>query len=648
MVAEKKTKREEVSGKLRIGDMWNAITIIAMSQTNPLKAIAEFVENSIDAKSRNITIVRGKKRGRAYLRVTDDGEGIPCDEQGIPDFKYVATHICDSIKRQMREKGVTGIQGEFGIGLLSFWTVGQELTLTCSGNNGHTYQMRMIKGNPGYTVRKSRMLFPADGTELIVTPILPGIRRFSGEKIQWYLASELRDRIRTSGVNIKVIDRQARREFDVQPRHFEGQLLHQLPVAATSFGDIYLELYMTQPGHENNVGLYRSGTRVIENMSGLDRFSRDPWTSGYLEGIIDAPFLKLTPGTRGGVIHDETYMAFCSALEPVEKELVKFIQEQREAEDQRASRQILKSVQKALREALLALPAEEYDWFNIRTAGHGQASSQVSLAGEKIQGTEQDNESSPAVVPVQKQFFEYEGSLFSVCVVPASCVVPVNSEKHFRVLPRDKSGRPVEKALQFCWHIVDGDGQITNSHGECATFIAGAEPGLTRIEVTVTQAKIECHGEALITVTDSLIPEAKNGSKTRKGLPGYTFHKAPGQLWRSKYDEEKNLVIINSGHRDFVYASRNNARKLRYICRLFSKELVFKNFPGIPSDQLLERMIELSLYNGLLPAGVEHEQVAKHRTSNIQHQTLNCSDFGVGRSMFGVGCSATERERGYP
>lgn len=39
----------ENSGRLKIGDHWNAISIIALSQTNPLKAIAEFVENSINA-----------------------------------------------------------------------------------------------------------------------------------------------------------------------------------------------------------------------------------------------------------------------------------------------------------------------------------------------------------------------------------------------------------------------------------------------------------------------------------------------------------------------------------------------------------------------------------------------------------------------
>lgn len=45
-------------GKLKIGDDWNAIRIIALSQSNPLKAIAEFVENSIDAADRSASIKR--------------------------------------------------------------------------------------------------------------------------------------------------------------------------------------------------------------------------------------------------------------------------------------------------------------------------------------------------------------------------------------------------------------------------------------------------------------------------------------------------------------------------------------------------------------------------------------------------------------
>src|SRR6059058_3847766 len=57
-----KTKSKD-SGKLKIGDDWNAIRIIALSQSNPLKAIAEFVENSIDAHAKTITITRPAREG---------------------------------------------------------------------------------------------------------------------------------------------------------------------------------------------------------------------------------------------------------------------------------------------------------------------------------------------------------------------------------------------------------------------------------------------------------------------------------------------------------------------------------------------------------------------------------------------------------
>src|SRR5437667_137884 len=395
------------SGRLRIGDDWNAITIIALSQQNPLKAVAEFVENSIDASARNITITRGRDRGQHFLRIKDDGPGVPRDEQGLPNFQYVATHICDSIKRQLKQNGAKGVQGEFGIGLLSFWTVGEELFLTSMGGDGRAYQMQMRKGDPKYEVRQKSTLFAEGGTELTIRPLLPGIRQFSVEKLQWYLASELRDRIRQTGVQIKIIDRTSRTEFKVEPRQFEGRLLHQL--ARQVSPQMYIELYLNRPDPANLVGLYRAGTRVLENISKLPVFSKPPWNSGYLQGIVEAGYLNLTPGTRTGVIQDEALARLEAELQPVEQQLLQLIQEQRRAEEEQTSRDVLRSIQKAIKEAILTLPAEEYDWFNIREeTASNRAEAEPSRDGEPMI-IHEGASGNKLAMPPQKQFFDFPG-----------------------------------------------------------------------------------------------------------------------------------------------------------------------------------------------------------------------------------------------
>jgi hypothetical protein len=53
--------------------------------------------------------------------------------------------------------------------------------------------------------------------------------------------------------------------------------------------------------------------------------------------------------------------------------------------------------------------------------------------------------------------------------------------------------------------------------------------------------------------------------------------------------------VANNGHWDFVYGSHSRALKLPYLVRLYAKELVIRNFMGLPADQLPERMVELSL-----------------------------------------------------
>ena len=590
-------------GKLKIGDDWNAIRIIALTQSNPLKAIAEFVENSIDAHAKTVIITRGREHGEHYLSIRDDGDGVPRNDEGKPNFKYVATHICDSIKRRLKAEGVgNGLQGEFGIGLLSFWTLGDQLTMISTGSDQRSYQMTMSKGDPGYAVSPRRVLFSEGGTEVRISPLLEGIRTLSGEKIQWYLASEVRDRIRSAKVRVTVIDKLARKQYEVEPRVYEGRLLHQLPAIRTPLGDAYAELYLAEPADSCRVALTRAGTRVLEDLATLPGLERAPWSSRYLQGLIDVPFLNLTPGTRSGIIHDERYAALLEALQSLEADLNGIIEAQQRAEEEQASQQSLRAIQRAFREALLALPPEEYDWFDVQARARSEIGSVRATGGEAGRATKEDGAAELGVTEpcfnsgVQKQFFDYAGPLFSVLISPGSTTIPVNEQRRFRALPRDRSRRRVEEDLQFSWEIVEGGGSLASTVDQELEYRAPSTPGLARLKILVRQHKVTCTAEALLTITDSLESSMSETVVNTRGLPGYTFERATGELWRSRFDLERNLIIVNSGHRDFVFATKNRALQLRYLVRLYVKELVLRNFAGVSQEQLLERMIELSLY----------------------------------------------------
>ena len=589
-------------GRLRIGNDWNAITIIALAQSNPLKAVAEFVENSIDAGARRIQIVRGREQGPPYLLIHDDGDGVRRDADGMPDFDYVATHICDSFKRHLQHQGPAGLQGEFGIGLLSFWTLGDTLELTSAGADGRNYQMTMTRNDPNYVVSRTRTLTPVAGTELRIAPLLPGVRGFTGEKLDRYLASELRDRIRQSGVQIDIVDRRARKRFRVMPRQFDGDRLH-VPAVPTANGDIDLELYLTDSG-TGAVGLFRRGTRVVDDVATLDELS-GVWASGRLEGIIDVPFLTLTPGTRSGVVRDGAFRTWVDTMTPVTRHLEEAVDDRRKAEQARASRRLLRSVQRALREALLVLPPEDYDWFHIRQSTASASDQQPSQRDAGLLAANGDDASGVDGTQItsdaghaQHDFFDTPGPMHSVRITPAASVIRVDRTQTLRAVVSDAARRHITAGATLDWRILEGGGAIEPVAGAQTEFIAPGQPGLVRVEIVARQADIVCEHEAAISVTDELLPtdDERRAGKASNGLPGYSFEHASGSALRSRFDAERNLILVNNAHRDFVYASKTRALKLRYIGRLYAKELVQKNFPAASAEDKLERMIELTLY----------------------------------------------------
>src|SRR5438093_814277 len=140
------------TGRLRAADPFELIRWLARSQTDPRKALAELVQNSLDAQARTVTITRVRERGLATLRVLDDGEGVIPELARPEALAYVATHIGHSRKRNLtpEQRRELLLQGQYGIGLLGFWSIGAELEVRSQVAGGDPWVLRMWEEKPSH------------------------------------------------------------------------------------------------------------------------------------------------------------------------------------------------------------------------------------------------------------------------------------------------------------------------------------------------------------------------------------------------------------------------------------------------------------------------------------------------------------------
>jgi hypothetical protein len=141
----KAARREVRTGRLRAADPFELIRWLARSQTDPRKALAELVQNSLDAAARTVTITRVRERGAATLHVHDDGEGIIPELPRPEALAYIATHIGHSRKRNLtpEQRRELLLQGQYGIGLLGFWSIGAELEVRSQLSGDEPWALRM-------------------------------------------------------------------------------------------------------------------------------------------------------------------------------------------------------------------------------------------------------------------------------------------------------------------------------------------------------------------------------------------------------------------------------------------------------------------------------------------------------------------------
>ena len=96
----KPTKALEKSAQIELepADPFELIRWLARSQPDPRKAVAELVQNSLDAGAENITLERSRMGSGVVLKIRDDGEGVLPKMARTEALRYLASNIGHSHK----------------------------------------------------------------------------------------------------------------------------------------------------------------------------------------------------------------------------------------------------------------------------------------------------------------------------------------------------------------------------------------------------------------------------------------------------------------------------------------------------------------------------------------------------------------------
>lgn len=557
---------------LELGNVQNAILFLQQSQTDPQKAVAELVENSIDAKAKNVTITRLRKGGHLSLLVSDDGEGVPPDASGDPDIEGVAKRICASLKRRLPPESQEGIQGQFGIGILGFAAAGEELFIRSRRDGSKTKAIRLRAYETNYEPIDSPPHLRGRGTEAEVRGIRRDIQnRLTAEKLQRYLSEELRDRIRRSGVRIVIDDRVgARKKLNVTPREFSGRKLASgQKELMTRAGRLKLDLYFAFPkeGERALVAVARNGTRLLADLLECEELHHSPWDCNVLEGVIDLSGLKPSPTTRHGFLPDEAYEVLVSRLKDLESGIQFEIDELRKRFDEQVSKEVLEKLKRAFAEVMEEL-SEDYSWFEKPGTGVRTGDPRPTGPGGKRR---------PVLLSA--------GPLAEVRVSPKVAVIGPEETRVLSAKCFDPAGALIPSGVSFSWWT--GSTLLSlKASDQVVRIESSSREGEALVRVTARLKGLEAIGESRIVIT-----KARN----QFGFPPPEFLPAPLESWRSKFSSERGVIEINSGHRDYERAKKLGGKgEIRYLSKLYAKELVLLNQGSAPASQLLESMIELT------------------------------------------------------
>ena len=593
--------------KLQPADPFDLIRWLARTQSDPRKAVAELVQNSIDARARMIKIERRRLKGKAALVITDDGEGVLPHLEREAALRYIGTHIGHSHKLGLSpsERHARVIAGQYGVGLLGFWAIGSRMELRSRVAGSEVHTLALEEDRP--TARLGRTPHALDArptyTEIAIFDLHEAAQRpLSGRRLADYLAAELRGPLLQTGVDVEVTDHMARglaqKRFAVTPRRFDGVPL-EVPaeLAVDGYPPIRIELYLSRGAEHPSIQLACAGTLVAENLADIDvlGFHEAPWVGRDVTGIIDFPAFQVPPGTRRGVVPNAAAVAFSRALATLEPQVTRELERfdrQRRAE---ADRHLVDELRKALKGLRERMPHYELPAVHTGSEATGPSTqgkalpppSPTGIAGvpAPAEGDVAEEQGHP-----QPDLFP-PGPLARIAIVPTAIEVEVGRERRVAVDARDASDRRITEGFTIKWHLVQdataADGlRVTGADSRRPAIAASGDvlPGTrAMLNVEVREDTTVLHAEAAVTVI-----AARERDHGGFGVPRPELVDAPGASWRSRMAGTQWQV--NAGHEDYV-ALGNYRGRVRYLVALLGKEIVQQTYTQPGTGELLEHLV---------------------------------------------------------
>lgn len=637
------------SVKLRPNDPFDLIRLLARSQSDPRKAVAELVQNSLDAGARRIEIQWFNEKGRRALSIWDDGAGVFPEMERGEALRRIAQTIGHSHKRDLTpaQRREELILGKYGIGLIGFWSVGEVLELRSRVGGGKAEVLRLREDRSQgevFTSRSRRLDEPETFTEVTIRSVHDAaLGKVRPPRLQAYLATELRGQLLEREAVVRIRDRvargRARKEFFVQPQPFVGRPIEGLDaLEVPGYESARLELYLVAEDEDRRgrVSLACGGTVVLDDIAEIDGTDavRAPWSSGRFEGVIDFPDLHVAPASRRGFAHDEPVAAFLEQLAELEATLAKTIAEENERREALRSEQVARKIRQAFVGVAEALP--EYDLFEVRARAarepEGRGGSSAGTApdgsglgsgapGEARSGAEApepqaDSETTPetdadsTVEPAPPPPIDADdadrsddaetappslfpaGPLDHVTLRPTRLRLGPSASRTLRARALDADGQTCSGEVTFAWRL-EGPGSL-EADGAAARYASPdlvASEAEATIEVTATAAPGDDGATLTATATARVTLEPPDVRERVQGIPEPQPVTAPGESWRSRVVAGR--WEYNDAHRDFLAVADVEAQRLRYLIHLFAKEVVLRNFGGPGDAEVLERMVEV-------------------------------------------------------